>query len=168
MVKKKKVDLLFPEPRMNLLKWTTIRNPHEANLAYGCEYMCIYACVYVITFSVLTSAGVVRGPVFAGHTHHLWALGLVSLLAAYFTASPHHIPVVLSSGCATAHVTMFHLNGRAPRCPYMEERWLVWPFRHCIKAITCFYGAALERERLLLMSISNNNLPEDYKKLRKT
>lgn len=64
-----------------------------------------------------TSAGVVRGPVFAGHAHDLWALSLVPLLAADFTARPHNIPVVLSSGCATAHVTMFHLDGRTPWSP---------------------------------------------------
>lgn len=44
----------------------------------------------------LTLAGVVGGPVFAGHTHHLRALGLVPLLAADFTARPHHILVALT------------------------------------------------------------------------
>lgn len=64
-----------------------------------------------------TSAGVVRGPVLAGHAHHLRARGLVSLLAADLAASPHHVPVVLSSGCTAAHVPMLHLNGRTPRDP---------------------------------------------------
>lgn len=44
----------------------------------------------------LTLAGVVGGPVFAGHAHHLRALGLIPLLAADFTARPHHILVVLT------------------------------------------------------------------------
>lgn len=70
----------------------------------------------------VTSAGVVRGPVFAGHAHHLRALGLVSLLAADFTARAHHVPVVLSSGRATAHVTMFNLNGCTPRRPYKRSK----------------------------------------------
>lgn len=71
----------------------------------------------IFNTEVLTSAGVVGGPVLAGHAHHLWARGLVSLLAADLAACPHHVAVVLSSGCATAHIPVFHLNGRAPRCP---------------------------------------------------
>ncbi len=82
----------------------------------------VWMSAYTACVSARTSAGVVRGPVFAGHAHHLRALGLVSLLAAYFTARPHHVPVVLSSGRATAHVAVFHLNGRTPRCPYKRRK----------------------------------------------
>lgn len=116
--------------------------------------------------SVLTSAGIVRGPVFAGHAHHLWALGLISLLAAYFTACPHHVLIVLSSGCATAHGTMFHLNGRTPRCPYnwREDSCIDLFFIASQQVYVFFYGRALEWEALLLLSVFNNtHLPEDIK-----
>lgn len=53
----------------------------------------------------------------AGHAHHLGVLGLVSPLAADFTARPHNVLVVLSSGGATAHIAMLQFNGRTPRGP---------------------------------------------------
>lgn len=109
--------------------WELLSGVHMKNLASRCVDKCTRVCVRYNSntetlacvfrwMSVLTSAGVVRGPVFAGHAHHLWALGLVSLLAADLTTRSHHVLIVLSSGCATAHVAMFHLYGCTPRCPY--------------------------------------------------
>lgn len=77
--------------------------------------MCVCCiCCWVLA---LTLAGVVGGPVFGGHAHHLRALGLVALLTADFTARPHHVAVVLSWWSAAAHRAMFHIfNGRTPWC----------------------------------------------------
>lgn len=125
--------------------------------------MCVCYYIYGNTAHILTSAGIVRRPVFAGHAHHLWALGLISLLAAYFAACPHHILVVLSSGCAAAHVAMFHFNGRAPRCPYS------WRKDGCIDLFFVAsqggyvsFSQAMKWEVQLLV-FNNRHLPEDIK-----
>lgn len=70
----------------------------------------------------LTSTSIVRRPVFACHAHHLRVLGFVSSFTPDFTTSSHHIPAVLPSGCATAHVTMLQLNGCTPRSSWKQRK----------------------------------------------
>lgn len=71
----------------------------------------------------LTLAGVVGGPVLAGHAHHLRALGLIPLLTADLAARPHHILVLLSCWRAAAHRAMFHIfNGCTPWCSYDSRK----------------------------------------------
>lgn len=88
--------------------------------------MCIASEDTVCAFCwllALTLTGVVGGPVFAGHAHHLWVLGLIPLLTPDLTARPHHILVVLSCWCAAGHGAMFHVfNGSTPWCSYDSRK----------------------------------------------
>ena len=52
-----------------------------------------------------------------GHADHLGVLRLVAPLAADLAARAHHVHQLLPAGGPAAHVTVLHLDGRAPRRP---------------------------------------------------
>lgn len=65
---------------------------------------------------MLTSAGVVSWPLFAGHTENLTAaVQLVARLTADLATGSQNVLITLSAWCLAADVTMFDFHRGTPR-----------------------------------------------------